>query len=165
VTAPAAGAVALLRSAGLTVAVAESCSGGLLAKLITDVPGASACFLLGAVTYADSAKMRVLAVSPAILSEHGAVSALTATAMAEGVRQLAGSDLALATTGIAGPDGGSTEKPVGTVFIALAAADGCRVVRHTFAGSRDDVRAATAEAALKMLEDRFADQQDYEGIA
>jgi nicotinamide-nucleotide amidase len=147
---------ALLRNSGLTVAVAESCSGGLLAKRLTDTPGASAYFLLGTVTYADSAKLRVLSVPAEMLASHGAVSAAVATAMAEGVRLLAGSDLALSTTGIAGPDGGTPAKPVGTVYIALAAADGCRVISHCFAGNREMIRAAAADAALELLADRLA---------
>lgn len=141
----------LLRAAGLTLAVAESCSGGLLAKRLTDIPGASAYFLLGTVTYADSAKQRVLAIPAATLAAHGAVSAATAGAMATGVRHLAGSDLALATTGIAGPEGGSAAKPVGTVFIALATAAGCSVQQYRFSGDRDTVREATAQAALELL--------------
>lgn len=145
----------LLRRSGMTLSVAESCSGGLLAKRITDIPGSSTYFLFGAVTYADSAKIRVLSVPADIIAAHGAVSAATATAMAEGVRQLAGSDLALATTGIAGPDGGTADKPVGTVFIAMATADGCYVLSHCFTGNRETVREATAEAALQLLADRL----------
>lgn len=139
-----------LRASGLTLAVAESCSGGLLAKRLTDLPGSSAYFLLGTVTYANSAKIRVLSV-PADMLRDGAVSAATAIAMAQGVRQLAESDLALATTGIAGPDGGTADKPVGTVFIAIAAADTCNVLCHNFIGNRNEVREATAEAALQLL--------------
>lgn len=155
----------LLRVSGLTLAVAESCSGGLLAKRITDSPGSSAYFLFGAVTYANSAKIRVLAVPADTLAAHGAVSAEVAVAMAEGVRQLAGSDLSLATTGIAGPDGGSADKPVGTVYIALAAADGCSVLCHCFSGNREAVREATAEAALQLLASRLAVTPELEGIA
>jgi len=147
---------ALLRASGLTLAVAESCSGGLLAKRITDIPGSSAYFLLGTVTYADSAKIRLLSVPAVMLAAHGAVSAAVATAMAEGVRLLAGSDLALSTTGIAGPDGGSPDKPVGTVFIAVADAAGCSVSCHRFGGNREAVREATAEAALELLAGRLA---------
>jgi nicotinamide-nucleotide amidase len=147
---------ALLRASRLTVAVAESCSGGLLAKRLTDVPGASAYFLLGTVTYADSAKIRVLSVPTDMLASHGAVSAAVAAAMAEGVRLLAGSDLSLATTGIAGPDGGTPAKPVGTVYIALAAADGCRVICHCFSGNREKIRESAADAALELLAVRLA---------
>jgi nicotinamide-nucleotide amidase len=145
----------LLKRSGLTLAVAESCSGGLIAKRITDIPGSSAYFLLGTVTYADSAKMNVLSVPAEILATHGAVSAATATAMAEGVRNLAGSDLALATTGIAGPDGGTAEKPVGTVYVAIADATGCKAFCHTFSGDRETVRNATADAALLLLAARL----------
>jgi nicotinamide-nucleotide amidase len=155
----------LLRTSGLTLAVAESCSGGLLATRITDIAGASAYFLLGTVTYADSAKIRVLSVPAATLAAHGAVSAETAIAMAKGVRLLAGSDLALATTGIAGPGGGTAEKPVGTVFIAVADAAGCSVVRHCFAGDREAVRKATVETALQLLAGRLAPSPRSKGIA
>ena len=146
----------VLRDSGLTVAVAESCSGGLLSKRLTDIPGASAYFLLGTVTYADSAKIRVLSVPAETLATQGAVSAATATAMAEGVRLLAGSNLALATTGIAGPEGGTPAKPVGTVYIAIADAVGSKVLCHCFAGNREIVREATAEAALELLANRLA---------
>lgn len=146
----------LLRVSGLTLAVAESCSGGLLAKRITDIPGSSGYFLLGMVTYANSAKIKVLNVPEETLVLHGAVSADTASAMAEGVRLLAGSDLGLATTGIAGPDGGTPAKPVGTVFIALADAAGCSVSCYCFNGSRHEVREATVVAALQFLENRLA---------
>lgn len=146
----------LLRAAGLTMAVAESCSGGLLAKRLTDTPGASAYFLLGTVTYADSAKTGVLAVPAELLAAHGAVSAATAVAMAAGVRRLAGSDLALATTGIAGPEGGSAAKPVGTVFIALATAEGSVARHYCFGGDREAIREATAQAALELLAGRLA---------
>ena len=143
----------LLGGSGLTLAVAESCSGGLLAKRITDIPGSSGYFILGVVTYANAAKERVLSVPKGLLDQHGAVSSQVAAAMAEGVRTLSGSDLSIATTGIAGPAGGTPEKPVGTVFVALASPGGCRVVRHCFAGSREIVREATADAALLLLAD------------
>jgi nicotinamide-nucleotide amidase len=146
----------LLRTSGLTLATAESCSGGLLAKRITDIPGSSAYFLLGVITYADRAKIRVLSVPAEIIAAHGAVSAATAIAMAEGARLLAGSDLALATTGIAGPGGGTPDKPVGTVYIAIDDADGCSVFHYSFTGNRKSVRDATAEAALQLLADRLA---------
>lgn len=107
---------------GQTVATAESCTGGLVAKRITDQPGASAVFGTGVVTYANSAKMRLLGVEESMLLQHGAVSDVVAKAMAEGVRRLAGSDYGLGLTGIAGPGGGSESKPVGLVYIALATA-------------------------------------------
>lgn len=145
----------LLRDAGITLSVAESCSGGLIAKRLTDIPGSSGYFLLGVVSYANSSKIKVLNVPQALLEQHGAVSSEVARAMAEGVRTLSGSDIALATTGIAGPEGGSAEKPVGTVFIAIASSGGCEVFRHRFEGSREMVREATAEAALALLVNTF----------
>ena len=141
----------LLRRKGLTLSLAESCTGGLVAKLVTDVAGSSEYFLEGAVTYADAAKIRVLGVSPALLAEHGAVSSEMAVAMATGMRNNSGSDIALAVTGIAGPGGGSAEKPVGTVFIALATAAGCRAQGYRFSGSRDEVRNITAFTAMDWL--------------
>jgi len=141
----------LLRRKGLTLSLAESCTGGLVAKLVTDVAGSSEYFLEGAITYADAAKVRVLGVSPALLAEHGAVSSEMAMAMATGMRNNSGSDIALAVTGIAGPGGGSAEKPVGTVFIALATAAGCRAQGYRFSGSRDEVRNITAFTAMDWL--------------
>jgi nicotinamide-nucleotide amidase len=141
----------LLRRKGLTLSLAESCTGGLVAKLVTDVAGSSEYFLEGAVTYADAAKIRVLGVPPALLAAHGAVSSEMAMAMATGMRNNSGSDIALAVTGIAGPGGGSVEKPVGTVFIALATAAGCRVQGYRFSGSRDEVRNITAFTAMDWL--------------
>lgn len=120
-------AVSRLIENGRSIAVAESCTGGLLAKRITDMPGASAVFSLGVVTYSNDAKERVLHVPADMLRRHGAVSPQVARAMAEGVRQLAGSDLAVGITGIAGPDGGTAEKPVGLVYIAFAADNLCHV--------------------------------------
>ena len=141
----------LLRLKGLTLSLAESCTGGLVAKLVTDVAGSSDYFLEGAVTYSNAAKIRALGVSPGLLAEYGAVSAEAALAMAEGMRKNSGSDIALAVTGIAGPGGGSAEKPVGTVFLALATAAGCRVERRRFSGSRDEIRTTTAFTALDWL--------------
>jgi len=140
-----------LRDSGQTLAVAESCSGGLVSKRITDVPGSSGYFLLGVVTYSNSAKERVIYVPNELITQHGAVSSEVAVAMAAGVRKLSGSDISIATTGIAGPEGGTAEKPVGTVFIALTSPSGCHAVRHCFSGNREAVREATAEAALQLL--------------
>ena len=141
----------LFRRKGVTLSLAESCTGGLVAKRITDVPGSSAYFLEGAVTYSDAAKIRVLGIAPELLAEKGAVSAETATAMACGIRKNSGSDLALAVTGIAGPGGGSEEKPVGTVFIALATADGSNVLEYRFSGNRDEIRTITSFMAMDCL--------------
>ena len=141
----------LFRERGLTLALAESCSGGLIAKRITDIPGCSAYFSEGIVTYSNAAKARLLGVPAELLANFGAVSSECAAAMAQGVRLASGSDLGLAVTGIAGPDGGSVEKPVGTVFIALAAAEGCWTRCFQFNGSRDEIRTLTAWSALDWL--------------
>jgi nicotinamide-nucleotide amidase len=141
----------LFRDRCLTLALAESCSGGLIAKHITDVPGSSRYFCEGFVTYSNEAKMRLLGVSAELLNSCGAVSSECASAMAKGVRAAAGSDLGLAVTGIAGPDGGSEEKPVGTVYISLAAPDGCWTKRFQFNGNRDEVRTLTTWTALDWL--------------
>lgn len=145
----------LFREKGATLALAESCTGGLIAKRITDVAGSSAYFLLGAVTYANDAKTRLLDVAGELLAEKGAVSAEVAMAMAKGVRRLAGSDLALAVTGIAGPEGGDPAKPVGTVFIALADRTGCTSKVYRFSGERDQIRTVTAVTALDWLRRRL----------
>jgi competence/damage-inducible protein CinA-like protein len=146
------GAVAgLFRRKGVTLSLAESCTGGLVAKRITDFPGSSDYFLEGAVTYADAAKTRALGVPPETLREQGAVSAAVALAMARGMRRHAGTDIALAITGIAGPAGGSEEKPVGTVFLALATRAGCRAKGYRFSGSREEIRTITACTALDWL--------------
>lgn len=142
---------ALFAKSGMTLALAESCTGGMIAQRITRVAGSSAYFLEGAVTYSNAAKMRQLGVPEETLEICGAVSSEVAIAMATGIRAVAKSDLGLAVTGIAGPDGGSDEKPVGTVFISLAAPDGCRVKRFQFGGNREDVRTMTAETALEWL--------------
>lgn len=142
---------ALLLASGMTLALAESCTGGMIAQRITRIAGSSAYFLEGAVTYSNGAKVRQLGVPEKTLVEFGAVSGEVATAMAAGIRAAAGSDLGLAVTGIAGPDGGSEEKPVGTVFIALAAPDGCRAQRFQFEGRRDEVRSLTTGAGLEWL--------------
>jgi len=143
----------LLQAHGQTVAVAESCTGGLVAKWITDVPGSSAYFLGGVVAYANTAKRDLLGVQPQLIETHGAVSEPIARAMACGCRERFGSDFALAVTGIAGPAGGTTDKPVGLVYTALAGKSDCRVVEHRFGAhmDRDAIRRRTASAALNML--------------
>jgi nicotinamide-nucleotide amidase len=141
----------LLITASLSVAVAESCTGGLIAKLLTDRAGASAFFERAIVSYANSAKRDCLAVPQEVLERHGAVSAVCARAMADGVRTAASSDIGIAVTGIAGPDGGSAEKPVGTVFIALSGPSGERCECFHFSGDRAQVRLRTACTALDWL--------------
>lgn len=139
------------RARGWTLAVAESCTGGLLAGRLTDVPGASDVFTGGAVTYANAAKRELLGVPAALLEAHGAVSEPVARAMAEGARDRFGATLAVAVTGIAGPGGGSPEKPVGTVWFGVAGPDGTQAVRVQFHGSRAEVRARAAQAGLALL--------------
>lgn len=136
-----------------TVAVAESCTGGLLAKQLTDIPGSSNYFLQGVVTYSNAAKTDLLGVPPDLINRHGAVSREVAEVMASGCRQRAGSDYALSITGIAGPGGGSAEKPVGLVYIGLADAGGCQVWEHRMGEclTRDEVRDRTCKAALNRL--------------
>ncbi|NLX58875.1 MAG: competence/damage-inducible protein A [Phycisphaerae bacterium] len=141
----------LLTTSGATAAVAESCTGGLVSKLLTDVPGSSAFFLETAVTYTNAAKTARLGVPTEWIAQHGAVSEPVARSMAEGMRSLSGADYALATTGIAGPSGGTDAKPVGLVFVALASADGTVVRRLHLPGDRDRVRHRTALAALNLL--------------
>jgi nicotinamide-nucleotide amidase len=135
-----------------TVAIAESCTGGAIAHRITNVPGASAVFLEGFVTYANQAKMRALKVSPEALEAHGAVSEPVARAMAEGALAASGADYALATTGIAGPGGGSTEKPVGTVFVAMASKHSPTVVDRLFVPTdRERFKELVSQMGLDLL--------------
>ena len=141
----------LFRDRCLTLSLAESCSGGLIAKRITDIPGSSGYFCEGVVTYSNDAKIRLLGVPAELLNSCGAVSSECASAMAKGARLASGSDLGLAVTGIAGPDGGNEDKPVGTVFISLAAPDGCWTKRFQFNGNRDEIRILTAWTALDWL--------------
>jgi nicotinamide-nucleotide amidase len=142
---------ALFRAKGVTLSLAESCTGGFVAKRITDIPGSSDYFLEGAVTYSDSAKIRLPGVAPQILVEKGAVSSEAAMAMARGMRKQSGSDIALAVTGIAGPTGATPEKPLGTVFIALATCSGCQAKMYSFAGNRGEIRTVTTFMALNWL--------------
>ena len=144
--------VKLLRERNQTLALAESCTGGFLAHRVTNVPGASAVFLAGYVTYANEAKVEILRVDPALIAQHGAVSESVARAMAEGARQRAGASFALATTGVAGPDGGTKEKPVGTVFVALAAnGSATKISRFFFPDDRQTFKELATQFALDML--------------
>lgn len=146
---------ALLTRTGKTISLAESCTGGLIAERLTEVPGSSAYFIEGAVTYANEAKMRTLGVKSETLEEFGAVSSQTAEEMAVGMRERTGTDYALSITGIAGPDGGSEEKPVGTVFMGLADADGVKTISLMFPGDRYLIRWRSSQAALDMLRRRL----------
>jgi len=141
----------LLSTAGITLALAESCTGGLIAKLLTDQPGSSTFLERSVVTYANSAKMNCLNVSQELLDHHGAVSAECAEAMAKGVHAAAHTDISLAVTGIAGPAGGTGDKPVGTVYLAMISPGKERVERFNFSGNRDQVRLRTACTALDWL--------------
>jgi nicotinamide-nucleotide amidase len=145
----------LLRERGLTIAVAESCTGGLVAKRFTDVPGSSDYFLGGVTAYSNEAKVRVLGVPPESLAEHGAVSSEVAAAMAEGVARLLSSDCALSTTGVAGPGGGTEEKPVGLVFIGSVVNGATEIERLHLFGRRDQIRERAALAALDLLRRRL----------
>jgi len=140
-----------LAARGLTVAVAESCTGGLLSERLTDAPGASSAFVCGAVTYANAAKSEITAVPPGLIAAHGAVSEEVARAMAEGIRRVASASVGIGITGIAGPDGGSAEKPVGTVFMAIAAPDGTWCRRLALGGDRAVVRWRATQDALVAL--------------
>jgi nicotinamide-nucleotide amidase len=143
--------VKLLAQRNQTVAVAESCTGGLLANRITNVPGASAVFLAGYVSYANQAKIDMLDVDPELIEKHGAVSEQVARALAEHARASATSDYALATTGVAGPSGGSPEKPVGTVHIALAASGETVAKKFFFPTDRETFKQIATQAALELL--------------
>ncbi|HKG58124.1 MAG TPA: CinA family protein [Candidatus Limnocylindrales bacterium] len=140
----------------LTVATAESCTGGLVASAITDVAGSSGYFLGGIVSYADDAKRDVLGVPAPLLDAHGAVSAQVARAMATGARERLRASLAVSVTGIAGPGGGTSAKPVGLTYIAVADPAGIDVRRHLWTGDRAANKLSSAEAALEMLIERAA---------
>lgn len=145
----------LLMAGGWTLSVAESCTGGLIGSRLTDVPGSSKYFMEGIVSYSNEAKTRTLNVPPEIIGTFGAVSAETAAAMAQGMRQRAGTDFAISVTGIAGPEGGSKEKPVGTVFVGLADAFGIKTTSLVLPGDRYLVRWRSSQAALDLLRRRL----------
>jgi nicotinamide-nucleotide amidase len=147
------------RAAGKMIATAESCTGGLIAGCLTEIAGSSDVVDRGFVTYSNAAKTEMLGVSAALL-EHpgpGAVSAEVAVAMAKGALQASRADVAVSATGIAGPGGGSADKPVGLVFLGIAAKGGpARAVRHVFPGDRGEVRHATLRAALDLVKEALA---------
>jgi len=142
-----------LRERGQTLATAESCTGGWIGKVLTDLPGSSDWYLGGVISYADRVKQDLLDVPAELLKAHGAVSEPVVLAMASGARARLGSDLAVAVSGVAGPGGGSDDKPVGTVWIGWADAAGARAARFRFDGDREAIRRATVRAALEGLVD------------
>jgi nicotinamide-nucleotide amidase len=149
----------LLRDRRATVSVAESCTGGMLGERLTSVPGSSDYFVGGFMTYADAMKVELLGVPPEVLKQHGAVSKQTAEAMATGARRRTGSTYALSITGIAGPDGGSELKPVGTVYIAIADDAGTLTMHRRFLGDRQRIRIFTVQMALDLLRRRITGRE------
>lgn len=150
--APAEAVLRLCREAGLRIATAESCTGGLLGATLTEVPGSSAVYEGGIVSYQNRVKAALLGVSEATLASVGAVSEACARQMAEGAAKVFKADLAMSTTGIAGPDGATAEKPVGRVYVAVTLQGETQVSENTFAGSRAEVRQQTVMKALEMAQ-------------
>ena len=148
----------LCRERGLHVALAESCTGGLLGARLTAVPGSSDVVLGGVVAYANAVKVAMLGVDEALLAEHGAVSEPVARAMATGARERLGTEIGVGITGIAGPDGGTPEKPVGTVWIAVDVKGDVTARRSLFIGDRDEIRQRAAQGALEMVRRRVSDR-------
>jgi nicotinamide-nucleotide amidase len=144
--------LACLKSKGLMIATAESCTGGLIASLITSIPGSSEIFDRGFITYSNQAKIDILKIPSALIGSKGAVSEEVAYAMADGVLNNTHADISISVTGIAGPGGGSEEKPVGLVYIGLGARNNKIIVeKNIFQGSRDEIRIATVERAVNLL--------------
>lgn len=143
--------VSLLTARQMTCATAESCTGGGIGAAITSVSGASAVYKGGIISYANEAKENLLGVKSVTLAQHGAVSPETAAQMAQGARQKLKVDLVVSVTGVAGPTGGTPEKPVGLVWFGVASARGTFTEKHIFAGDRAAIRAATAEQAIELL--------------
>ena len=136
----------------LTISFAESCTGGLLSSIITDIPGSSSVFLGGVIVYSNQLKTRILDVSLKSLDSAGAVSAEVAKEMASGLKKITKSDIVISITGIAGPTGGTRDKPVGTVFIALNTTDTIFVERFSFKGSRSEIKHKVTEKSLELIE-------------
>jgi nicotinamide-nucleotide amidase len=145
----------LLTERGKTISAAESCTGGLISRRLTEIAGSSKFFMEGVVSYSNEAKIRTLNVPKEIIDEHGAVSSQTAEAMARGMRQAAGTDIAVSVTGIAGPDGGSEEKPVGTVYIGYSDESGERSIKMLFPGDRYLIRWRSSQAAMDYVRRRL----------
>lgn len=144
-------ALEILSKRGLTLAIAESCTGGLLANRITDIPGSSKVFLLGITAYSNQAKKRLLKIPKSVIQTKGAVSYETAKLMAASITQLSGASIGIAITGIAGPDGGTKEKPVGTVFIGLSSGKKTLSKKFHFTGNRKEIKRKATDKALTML--------------
>lgn len=151
--------VTALNAAGKTLSTAESCTGGWVAKALTDIPGSSACFAYGIVSYSNGAKESLLGVRSQTLIDHGAVSADTVAEMVEGALRLSGADLGVAVSGIAGPDGGSDDRPVGTVWFAWAVRGKPGITtdtdRQKFEGSRERIRLQSVVHALRGVQERL----------
>jgi PncC family amidohydrolase len=147
----------LLSQQHLTLATAESCTGGLIGHRLTEIPGSSEYFRGGIIAYSNEIKERVLGVSQAALEQHGAVSAETALAMARGARRVLQTDLAVSVTGIAGPGGGSADKPIGLTYIAVTAQDYERVERFVWESDRSGNKRSSSEAALQLVIDYLAE--------
>lgn len=141
----------LLMQKSLTITTAESCTGGLIAAALVNAPGISGSFQEGYITYSNEAKEKLLGVSHETLRQFGAVSRETAEEMARGAKKAAGADVSIISTGIAGPDGGTKEKPVGLVYLACCCQDALTVECHTFSGDRQSVRNASVAAALALV--------------
>ena len=144
-------AVELLMKHNLTITTAESCTGGLIAATLVNVPGISGQFKEGYITYSNDAKEKLLGVSHETLERYGAVSSQTAEEMARGARQSANADISIISTGIAGPDGGTKEKPAGLVYLACCYKDHVKVERHLFSGDRQAVRNCAVREALRLI--------------
>jgi PncC family amidohydrolase len=142
---------ALLRKHGKTISIAESCTGGFISHRITNVPGSSNYYNCSVIAYSNQSKIDTLHVSPETLTKFGAVSRQTAIEMAQGIKQISGSDLGLAVTGIAGPGGGTPEKPVGLVYICLASDESVVCEEFRFKGKRGEIKFQASEAALEMI--------------
>lgn len=147
----AASVICKFRTLGLSLSLAESCTGGLISAVVTDIPGASEIFCGSAVTYADSAKENILGVSKLTIETFGAVSGECAAEMASGARRIYGADIAMSVTGVAGPGGGSAEKPVGTVWFGYSSEEKILTFRKIFSGDRANIRRQTAETVFDFL--------------
>ncbi|WP_108459326.1 CinA family protein [Devosia naphthalenivorans] len=151
----------VLAAANKTIVTAESCTGGMIAAALTDIPGSSAAFYGGYVTYANTAKSRMIHVQARLIRDYGAVSNQVARAMADGARNTARADYAVAVTGIAGPDGGSEKKPVGLVYVAVSSELATVVIEHKFGDlGRDGIRKASVGAALDLVLQVLTSDQD-----